>query len=427
MGRAATLSRAAVITAAVLVVYSLAAGSAQASHPSPHSLGAGAWSWFGDPRAVYFDGRSRRTYAGWVSRDGDIVISSHDHDSHRLSTRVLHGRLGRDDHSNPSLQLMPDGRVMAFYSGHRGSRLYYRVMRRPEDVSSFGEEQVAVDASRTRFGVTYPNPTVLTAEGNRMWLFFRGGGYQPAYTTSADGVQWAPPRTLIRAAIPGKEVHRPYVKVASNGVDTVHFAFTEAHPAVYRTSIYYASYRDGRFLTAAGREIATVESLPFTPGQAEVVHDARAGGFPTWIYDLALDADQRPVLVYTQLRSARDHRYRYARWTGDRWFDTEIVRAGPGLGGGPSPTYSAGLSLDHEDPSTVYLSRKVKGEFEIERWRTPDGGATWSRVPITRASKASNLRPVAPRGLLQGEVVMWMRGRYPGHEQYRTAMWMNLP
>ena len=29
-----------------------------------------AWSWFGDPRAVYHEGAHRRTYTGWVSRDG---------------------------------------------------------------------------------------------------------------------------------------------------------------------------------------------------------------------------------------------------------------------------------------------------------------------------------------------------------------------
>ena len=33
---------------------------------------SGAWSWFGDPRAVYHEGAHRRTYTGWVSRDGSV-------------------------------------------------------------------------------------------------------------------------------------------------------------------------------------------------------------------------------------------------------------------------------------------------------------------------------------------------------------------
>ncbi len=36
---------------------------------------------------------------------------------------------------------------------------------------------------------------------------------------------WAPARTLV--TVPGQ---RPYVKVAGNGVDTIHFAFTQGHP-----------------------------------------------------------------------------------------------------------------------------------------------------------------------------------------------------
>ncbi len=26
----------------------------------------GAWCWFSDPRAVYFEGKYKRTYAGWI-------------------------------------------------------------------------------------------------------------------------------------------------------------------------------------------------------------------------------------------------------------------------------------------------------------------------------------------------------------------------
>jgi hypothetical protein len=51
---------------AVLVAAGPAAGAQQ-------PIGDGAWSWFGDPRAVTHNGR---TYVGWVDHEGDIKVSS---------------------------------------------------------------------------------------------------------------------------------------------------------------------------------------------------------------------------------------------------------------------------------------------------------------------------------------------------------------
>jgi hypothetical protein len=76
------------------------------------------------------------------------------------------------------------------------------------------------------WGYTYPNPVQLSAEGDRLWLFWRGGNFNPTFSTSDDEVHWTPARTLV--SVPGQ---RPYVKYHSNGVDTIHVAFTQATPA----------------------------------------------------------------------------------------------------------------------------------------------------------------------------------------------------
>jgi hypothetical protein len=255
-----------------------------------------------------------------------------------------------------------------------------------------------------------------------MWVFWRGAGWQPAFATSSNGRRWSRPRTLIQETIPHKR-HRPYVKVDSNGVDTIHFAFTEAHPGRYPTGIYYAAYKEGLFLSASGQTIGSLTTLPLTPDRADQVYDPRIKGLRAWPYDVAEDAHGRPVIVYDEILSHTDHRYRYARWTGIGWQDNEIVSAGPPINNTPG-WYSAGISLDHEDPSIVYLSRKVAGQYEIERWETSDGGATWRSRPITSGSAEPNLRPVKPRGLTTGDEVFWMRGQYPDYHSFRTSIWM---
>jgi hypothetical protein len=54
------------------------------------------------------------------------------------------------------------------------------------------------------------------------------------------------------------------------------------------------------------------------------------------------------------------------------------------------PNYSGGITLDHENPSMVYLARQVGGVFEVELWRTADGGVTWTRRPVTGSSARGN-------------------------------------
>ena len=36
-------------------------------------LGAGAWSYFGDPRAIYHDGH---TFTGWISTTGNVWVAA---------------------------------------------------------------------------------------------------------------------------------------------------------------------------------------------------------------------------------------------------------------------------------------------------------------------------------------------------------------
>jgi hypothetical protein len=107
------------------------APSAAGAVPPQRNLGDGAWCWFADPRGVHFEGAHRRTYIGWVARDGDIKVAAYDHDSGVRTTAVVYSKLQVDDHANPALQVRPDGRVVVYYAAHNGARMYYRVTNNP--------------------------------------------------------------------------------------------------------------------------------------------------------------------------------------------------------------------------------------------------------------------------------------------------------
>lgn len=397
----------------------------------------GGWCWFADPRAVAREGK---TYAGWVTEDGSVQAASLDHASGKVTTFTLHEKYERDDHDNPSFVFLPDGRLRAFYTRHSTrNEINSRVTSRPGDISAWEAEQTIVpaDASPRNNGITYSNPFLLTAETNTLYLFWRGISFKPTMAKSLDGGEtWSEARPIFSmSGMP--EENRPYAKYASNGRNRIHMLFTDGHPRDEPlNSVYYVCYRDGAFFRADGTRICGMDDLPIRPEQADKVYTASPEQRRAWIWEIASDAQDRPVLVYTRLPSETDHRYHYARWTGSEWFDTELCPAGkwfpqtPTGQGEREPHYSSGLALDPSNPSVVYLTRPVDGVRELEKWTTPDGGKSWNTEAITSGSAYDNVRPFVVRNHApDGPTVLWqnLSDRYIHYTDYRCSIKMDIP
>ena len=203
-----------------------AAGNASASVqvpwtivPATATVGAGAWSWFGDPRAVRFNGVHRRTYVGWAAENGDIDVAAYDHDTLVRTTARVGSEQPVDDHNNPSIQILPDGRVRAYWSLHGGPELWYRTSLAPEDITAWGPPQRVGTTTAGEHGYSYPNPVHLSAE-HATYLFWRGGNWNPTFSVQADGQDaWKPAANVVYL-----DAQRPYMKVDTNGVDKIAFA-----------------------------------------------------------------------------------------------------------------------------------------------------------------------------------------------------------
>ena len=244
-----------VVIAIVLAAAALGAvapPSAGAAAAPTQTLGSGAWIWFSDPRAVYYAGQHRRSYTTWVNADGNAILGSFDHDTQVVSTVVLRYGVGRDDHANPTLLMLPGrpaGRLL-LEPPRAGHFLPGHAVPGGHRVARAGAQGAALRPDR--FGSTYPDAHSAEPRGGASGCSGVGPGGSRPSPRAPTGRRWSRPKTLIRENIPGKR-HRPYVKVASNGVDTIHFAFTEAHPGRYPTAIYYAKYREGLFWARRAR------------------------------------------------------------------------------------------------------------------------------------------------------------------------------
>ena len=386
----------------------------------------GAWCWFQDPRAVYHEGAYRRTYTGWMTKSGQMQVGRYDHDSGDIESVTLKEEWDVDDHNTPAFLVLPDGRLMAFYARHNKVGLFARTTSNPEDISTWDPEVTVSNTDR----ITYSHPVQLSAEKNRIYVFWRGPSWKPTFTYSDDGETWSEPQILLQEI--GREAQdiRPYLKVVSDGISTIHFTFTNGHPRVEPTnSVYYVKYEAGQFSRADGKEIGKMNSLPIDHNLSDLVYDATKGDARAWIWDIALDAAGQPVIVYTRLPEEKDHRYHYVRWNGSNWEDHFITKAGGWFPQTPEGDeerevhYSGGISINQSNPSVVYFSRLVGDEFEIQKGTTRDKGQTWEIEAITSNSTFRNVRPVFPHGYPgDGDHVLWMAGQYIHYTEYDTAI-----
>ncbi|WNQ09562.1 BNR-4 repeat-containing protein [Paenibacillus aurantius] len=205
----------------------------------------GAWCFFADPRAVYWEGEYQKTYIGWLTREGHVMAGSYDHQTGQIASVMLKHGLQKDDHANPAIHIDAEGFVTVYYSAHNGDHMYYRKSLSPEDISGWGPERKLVVNTEGRFGFTYPNPVYLLSEA-KQFLFWRGGDFKPNYSQCSHEGEWEPARTLIQGS-----GARPYIKYATDSNEKIYFAFTDGHPNVEpANSIYCAYYSQGLYLSS---------------------------------------------------------------------------------------------------------------------------------------------------------------------------------
>ena len=395
----------------------------------------GAWCWFSDPRAVFHKGEHERTYVGSVSSHGDIKVGFYDQVTDMVSEQVVQTKFQADDHVNPSLLFLPDGRLMIFYTGHNGGFHYTKTIN-PEDITQW-EEVKSLELGKM---LSYTNPVLLSEENNRLYVFSRGGyDWKPSFIYSDDlGNTWSKPQTIV--GIPDAPItNRPYTKVQSDGKSKIWFAITDGHPRDEPlNSIYVFYYQKGAFHQTDGTRLATLDELPFDQNLIDKAYDGENTKTRSWIWDLAIDEKGNPRIAYTRLKEETKHQYYYAAWDGKSWQHTFVANGGqdfprkdrPKEHANPEPHYSGGIILDDDATGVVFYSKPVKDRFEIFRAQLASNGEIWDETAITQNSVLDNVRPYVVRNspASNSPRLFWMSNMmYEHYTNYRTMIKMHIP
>ena len=387
----------------------------------------GAWCWFADPRALHYEnkkGTINRTYIGYIDVHGNIKAMQYDFKKKRQDEVLIRSYFQPDDHNNPTFLVLPDERIMIFYSRHTDEPcFYYRISRTPGDITTLGDEKVI----KTKDNTTYPSPFILSDDPEHIYLCWRGIGWHPtvARLSLPDQVKvdWGPYQIVKSTGA------RPYAKYMSNGKDKIYFAYTTGHPDNEEPNFLYFNYIDIRSLQlkdVRGNILSAIADGTFKVNKttdyvrrypSTLVDHSSARD---WVWQVASDENNHPVIAMVRISSDKNsHDYYYAKWNGHEWKMTFLANAGGHFHQTPNleKCYSAGMAIDPSNTNHVYCSLPVEGKqgkvYEIIKFVLNEDGEIASTEAVTKDSQYNNVRPYIIPGSEDSPLrLTWMFGNY---------------
>ncbi|NQX00828.1 glycoside hydrolase family 88 protein [bacterium] len=395
-----------------------------------------SWSWFNDERAVIAD---EHIYLGAVDGGGRAKFYAYRLNPSNAPSILrdsvdLSSWSERDDQNNPALLRFED-KLLAVYSKHHTDTFWnWRVATVPQELPGWGALEINWSGEQTfstgQASTSSASLARLSAEDGRIYHFFRAGGFDPHLSWSADGAAtWQPSLRLIDS---GGDSTRPRVKYADNGRDRIDLVFCDGHPSeMAENNLYHVYYRAGAFHASDGtvlRSLADLAERPLTSSEATRLSGRIIGR--RWIRDLKYDGNGQPVAVFVSLSDAGDLAYWIARWNESdaQWVTRRIASAGSHL----DHDDAGGIALDPGDDRVVYVSTDVDpatgaanatGRYQLFRGTTDATGDAFTWEQLTFDANRDNIRPFVPRGHGAGPCVLWLRGIYRSHHDFRMDVY----
>lgn len=390
----------------------------------------GAWCWFADPRAIHYadkDSGIDRSFIGYIDIHGNIKAMQYDFNKGTQEEVLIRSYFQPDDHDNPTFLVLPDKRIMVFYSRHTDEPcFYYRVSERPADITMLGEEKII----KTENNTTYPSPFILSDDPNHIYLCWRGIHWHPTIAqlslpdangdlTVEDG-----PYQIVQST-----GARPYAKYSHDGKNRIFLTYTTGHPDVENPNYLYYNYIDINDMSlrdVKGKKLSDVRENVFKVNKEKEY----AKKYPLtvvdnpeerdWVWQLAADKKGNPVIAMVRISPDKSsHDYYYARWDGKKWEKKFLANADGRFHQTPrlELCYSAGMAIDPANPNEIYCSLPVEGrhgrKYEIVKYVLNDNLDIVSTEAITKDSKLNNVRPYIVNDSEGTPLrLAWMHGNY---------------
>ena len=387
----------------------------------------GAWCWFADPRSISYandEGTLDFTILGYIDVHGNIKATQIDHLTDTYNEILIRTNIQPDDHNNPTFLVLPDERIIVFYSRHTDEPCFwYRVTTEPGDLTTLGEEKCLNTSANT----TYPSPFLMGNDPDHIYLMWRGINWHPTIAKLAmpdeDGnteFTYGPYQMVQSTAA------RPYAKYASNGVDKLYVTYTLGHPDNEANNWVFfnqINIEDMTLEDVHGNTMTTIANgvLNVNASNSSQSHIVDAVSMRDWVWQVAEGNDGNPVIAMVRINGSKtSHDYYYVKWNGTAWVKTFLSNGGGHFHqtAGLEMCYSGGMAIDPDNTNVMYCSVPVEGlygrVYEIIKYTMNDEGTeVLETEQITKNSKKNNVRPfVIPNSEGKDIRLIWMHGDY---------------
>ncbi len=402
----------------------------------------GAWCWFADPRALHYknpSGSINMSWLGYIDVHGNIKATQYDFNKNEKNEVLVRSYFQPDDHNNPTFLVLPDERVLIIYSRHTDEpAFYYRVSKKPGDITDLGEEKKIVTKNNT----TYPSPFILSDDPEHFYLCWRGIGWHPTIARftlpdAEDNVvaDWGPFQMVQSSGA------RPYAKYHSNGKDKIFFTYTTGHPDNEMPNWLYMNVVNinasksadgktgidpqledikGNFLSKISNGKFHVNKTNEYRKKYPITVVEAPQGYRDWVWQITTDKNMNPVIAMVRINDKKDsHEYDYVKWTGSDWRITPLAHAGGHFHASPQTErcYSGGEAIDPANPNEMYLSLPTNGKhgriYEIWKYKLADNGIVEYKEQMTKDSEKNNIRPYILQDSEGSPLrLAWMNGDY---------------
>jgi len=354
------------------------------------------YSWWTYPLARHYAHLRDKTYIGYTDSEGFSGVASIDNDSGQIVKTRLYKNSSADDHNAVAVDVLPDGRIIAAYSGGhiKTTKMYVRISSKPENIEAF-EDPIIIEAGKA---TTYAQ---LIQKSGKLWLFFRSGRETESswsYSVSADGQNWSEPLEIVSGGM------QYYLKVMDTTDSNMLRLVMVSNPNAEDTNIRLAFFdtdtgelkrSDG---TVLGTTAVSKDLFPII-----IAHEE---GKNLRLLDLAVTESERTAVAYAVFSSASDGEYRVG------YYDNKLVSVPVAAAGDAFYTKSVyvGGMVFGEDDHTVYLSREEAGRWLVEAYQTDDEQAFARTQSLYRSDLGLvAIRPIVAVG---GSQLIWQEGDY---------------
>jgi rhamnogalacturonyl hydrolase YesR len=410
------------------------------AHQPRLMLADAAWSGRQDKRAVVAD---QHVYLGGVAETGQTKFYAYRLNPPNAPAILreatdLSSCAGCDDRNAPIFLRFDDTLLAVYSSDMKTGGWHWRTAPIPRQLPGWGPLEILWSEEHT-FKVPAAGARVihvgrLSAEDRRIYVIYRSADSGLYLTWSADGAKaWQPGLQLVH----GAGELQPDVHVADNGRDRMDFMSVDTLSTEASTvCLFHFYYQAGAFHTSDGKVLRRLDELSERPLSGADGVPLRAGCPDASICDLKYDGDGKLLVALcasTVVGAGVDLRYTLATWDAESatWHTSQIACAGTSLTV-DQPCEAGGIALHPERGHVVFISSNVDpatgmanatGRYQLFRGTANEQGGALTWEQLTFDASHDNIRPFVPRGQGTRTGVMWLRGTYHSHCDYRMDVY----